>query len=268
MKQWISVLLTSVMLLLVATTSVFAMAKSYVTPFNSYAPPVSNTGTNNLASANEYIIAESVLGVSVSYTPTLQFSYASWDFVKNDSRDAIYAQKIVKEELLKYSAANLAKIGLKKIYLVHHLRVDGTFRSGMPDGQFEDALYFDIDSKYFTSENGEYMRRTLHHELRHLADYNMHKTYRPQDVNWLNCNPKTTVYGNGGASMYADAAYAHAVHPKAGFVTGYATSGIDEDRAEVYAYYMTSLSNLNKTSQGDSYLNCKIAQTELFLSSL
>jgi hypothetical protein len=68
--------------------------------------------------------------------------------------------------------------------------------------------------------------------------------------------------------MYSDVAYAHAAHPKPGFITGYATSGVDEDRVEVFTHYMTNRNNLYKLAQNDASLSCKVAQSEQLLSSL
>ena len=68
--------------------------------------------------------------------------------------------------------------------------------------------------------------------------------------------------------MHSDVAYAHAAHLKPGFITGYATSGVDEDRAEVFAHYMTNRNYLYKLAQNDASLSCKVAQSEQLLSSL
>lgn len=267
MKRWVSVLLATIMLLIVASTGLFALAKSYVAPFNSYSAPVvyANPGVQVQAGSDQI---PRVSNVQISYMPTLQFSYASWALADPSSKDAGRAYRVVSEELAKYDSSAITSTGLKKIYLVNSLYVDGTYRSGMPEAQFEDALYFDIDAKYFTSENGDYMRRTIHHELRHLADYNLYKSYRPQDSAWLQCNTGPTGYINSIESMYKDPTYAHASHPKTGFINGYATSGIDEDRAEVFAYYMTDRNYLYSQASDDASLSCKVAQTEQLLSRL
>ncbi len=267
MRRFVSVFLATLTLLAVATTGLFAIAKSNVAPFGSYAAPV--------AYANPKILTDTVIDngqastaasiVPILFNPTMQYAYASWQIADPQSSEGRQAYKIVSQELSKYTAANFATLGLKKVYLVKSLYVDGTFRSGMPEAQFEDAIYLDIDTKYFTSESGKYMRRTIHHEIRHLADYNQYRTYKPQDSKWLQCNPAQNSYLNSVASMYANPAYAHAEHPSAGFISGYATSGIDEDRAEVYAYYMTDRAYLYKTAIEDASLSCKVAQTETLI---
>ncbi len=267
MRRWVSVFLATTMLSAVVTTGIFAIAKSNVAPFGSYAAPVAYANPKILTDTDtDTGQASTATGtVPILFNPRMQYSYASWQIANPQSNEGQLAYKIVSQELSKYTAANFVTLGLKKIYLVKSLYVDGTFRSGMPEAQFEDAVYFDIDSKYFTSEDGKYMRRTIHHEIRHLADYNQYSTYKPQDSKWLQCNPAQNSYLNSVASMYANPAYAHAAHPKAGFITGYATSGIDEDRAEVYAYYMTDRAYLYKTAIEDASLSCKVAQTETLI---
>jgi len=268
MKRWVSLLLATTMLLIVSAISLFAVVESKVIRFNSYSSPVSaQQSVTNLNTPASQPIARTN-SVDVSYNPSLVLSFASWSSADIASKDAKRAYEVISEELAKYSHETLNAIGLKKVYLVNNLYVDGTYRSGMPEGQFEDALYFDISAKYFTSENGDYMRRTIHHELRHLADFNLYKSFRPTDTNWTNCNVASTSYGNGGAAMYKNVDFAHAKHPKTGFITGYATSGIDEDRAEVFAYFMTDRSYLHHQAQNDASLNCKIVQTEQLLNSL
>lgn len=265
MRRFASVFLATLTLLAVATTGLFAIAKSNVAPFGSYAAPVAYANPNIALDANIEQAGTATGAIPIIFYPTMQYAYASWQIADPQSSEGRQAYKIVSQELSKYTAANFATLGLKKVYLVKSLYVDGTFRSGMPEAQFEDAVYFDIDAKYFTSEDGKYMRRTIHHEIRHLADYNQYNTYKPQDSKWLQCNPAQNSYLNSVASMYANPTYAHAAHPSAGFITGYATSGIDEDRAEVYAYYMTDRAYLYKTAIEDASLSCKVAQTETLI---
>jgi len=267
MNRLVSAVLASTTFLLVALTSTFAIAKSIVSPFSSFAPPTEYSQikeVNTISNSQVGTFLDDIL----SYEPKLQFSYASWQPAINNTSESTRAKKVIIEELSKYSEQTLLRMGLKKVYLVQRLYVDGTFRSAMPETQFEDALYFDVSSNYFESENGTYMRRTVHHELSHLIDYNLFGTYRPQDNDWYRCNPTNHTYGKGGASMYSDVAYAHAAHPKPGFITGYATSGVDEDRAEVFAHYMTNRNYLYELAQNDASLSCKVARSEQLLSRL
>ena len=112
------------------------------------------------------------------------------------------------------------------------------------------------------------MRRTYHHELRHLIEYNLYGSYAPKDANWESCNASSFRYGNGGSEMYNDAAFAHKIHPQSGFVTGYATSGIEEDKAEIYAAYMTDPQALQNLAATDDLLSCKVSATKQLLQLL
>ena len=171
-------------------------------------------------------------------------------------------------EIKRYPVPTIKKSGLKKIYLVRSLRVDDQLRSGMPEPFIEDALYFDISENYINSENGQYMKRVFHHELSHLIDYNQYGTFTPYDSKWQSCNTPGWHYGKGGASMSADPEYAHKSHPAIGFINGYATSAIEEDKAEMFALTVLQDQNLISLSQNDTSLACKKARVELQLSTL
>lgn len=175
---------------------------------------------------------------------------------------------MLSEEFVKYDSNTIKATGLKKIYLVTNLAVNGQLRSGMPEPVLQDALYFDVSKIYINSEDGQYIRRTFHHELKHLIDYNKFGNYTGDKANWLSCNDDSFRYGAGGGAMYADPKYAHSEHPITGFVDGYATSAIEEDRAEVYAMFMTTPEKLQTIADKDSSVACKLASVKESLSLL
>ncbi len=269
---------TGVLATLVVSMSTFSTAVKTVSVSATSALPtttqtIAKDGglANNVSvSATSYRDAVSFFAkraVVLSVQPGKSFSYATWNTVTDDTDEVLQASAVLQAEFNKYPQDYLQTAGLKKIYLVNKLAINGQYRSGMPEPSAEQALYFDISPIYQTSEGGVYMRRVYHHELNHLIEYVRHGTYAP-NTNWAICNPDGFRYGSGGSSMYADPAYAHAPHPVDGFVNGYATSGQEEDMAEVYAEYLTNRSSLLQLSQTDTHIACKVAQTTKLIQSI
>ena len=207
-------------------------------------------------------------GIELSNKPITKVPGASYEIYSDTSDEIVLSAQALQQEYTKYSDATLRSSGLKKIYLVKNLVVDGQARSGMPEPRLEDALYFDVSIKYLGSENGNYTRRTFHHEFNHLIIYNQNGMFSPTDKSWLACNDANFRYGSGGPSMYNTPEYAHIIHPQFAFTDGYATSGIEEDKAEVFADYMTNPGKLQLLSGKDSGVACKLANTEKFLQNL
>jgi hypothetical protein len=265
MKRWLSRLLSVVLFTAVATTATYAIASSKVLHLSAAASPV-YAATNNAElryTDDSYEIAKeslAKLGISLSMNPTAKLGYATWNVTTDTDKNLLKASEMLREEWAKYTPQTIKALGLKKIYLVKDLSVDGQNRSGMPEPVLEDALYFDISDNYLNSEDGAYMRRTFHHEFKHLIDYNLYGSYSG-DKQWNTCNVTNTTYGNGGGSMYDNPEYAHAEHPSTGFIDGYATSGIEEDRAEVYTAFMTNPEKLQQMTSKNAALSCKVTLT-------
>lgn len=264
MKRW-KFLLAIFVSLSIALLSVFYAVQNTVFANSQIAaiPVLPGTSVNaqtQLASFDSSKLQLSKIGIELSINPSLVIAGAKFSKYSETDKEALKLAKIIAEEWQKYDTTSIKDSGLKKIYIVNNLIVDGQFRSGMPEPIFEDALYFDASAKYVDSEGGDYIRRTLHHEFKHLIDYNQHGSYRYEDILWLSCNTKPNVYKQGGAAMQNNPDYAHAEHPEPGFVNGYSTSAIEEDRAEVYALLLTNPAKLQNMAKNDASLQCKIAK--------
>lgn len=267
MKWWKSIAFSVITLIAVCAVSVFGLVKTNVIYLDAAASPVfaSPVTSVNAFNDNSYIFAVSDLakkGIVLSNQPTVTTGRFNYTVTATNDSDLLKGSQMLNEEFAKYSTETIKKAGLKKIYLVKDLSVNGQLRSGMPDPILEDALYFDISNRYISSEDGAYIRRTFHHEFKHLIDYNLHGSYTASDPAWESCNTSSFRYGSGGSSMYSDPEYAHKSHPETGFINGYATSGIDEDKAEVYANIMTNPEYLQNLANLDSALSCKVSATQ------
>jgi hypothetical protein len=138
------------------------------------------------------------------------------------------------DEWAKYPTDWVKSTRVKSIAIVKRLSVIGQTRAANwdPAGQ---AMYYDVG--YL----GDYAREVVHHEYNHLFTYNFYGSATPNDAAWSKLNSPGFSYGLGGAFCYVPGnSCLTGDHPVPGFVSGYSTSGMEEDRAEVYAYMFTT----------------------------
>jgi hypothetical protein len=273
MKRWLSVSFALGSFLGVIFVSIFAFFSLKLDILNVPSAPVSAQPVTSSRASTTGSLGDAELffrqkGITLSTNPATPLSWASWDTLTISDPNAGQAAKDLKAEWSKYSDEAIKKSGLKAIYLVRNLSISGQARSGMPDPNATNALYFDVSDIYIQSEGGEYLRRTYHHEFSHFIEYKLTGSYAPNDSVWNGCNTPGTTYGRGGSSMYNDPDFAHKARPSYGFIDGYATSGVEEDKAEVFAYYMVSNSYLRKLAANDAGISCKLDQTEKLILSL
>lgn len=182
----------------------------------------------------QYDLKVQILSVEPSYYAK---KYNTYSLLEQNDLDALkkFGRMFI-DEWAKYPKTWVSTTQLKSIVIVKNLNVANTYRAAMPDS-VGDALYYDV--KYANDE--DYMREVIHHEYNHLFTYNI--TGQPGNVDpaWLALNAPGFKYGNGGATCYQPKnTCLTGVHTVQGFVSGYATSGIDEDKAELYGYLMTT----------------------------
>ena len=60
------------------------------------------------------------------------------------------------------------------------------------------------------------------------------------DPVWKKLNPVSFTYAGKGVDMLKGDADITSLHPRQGFITLYATSAVEEDKAEVFAYLFTA----------------------------
>lgn len=170
------------------------------------------------------------------------------------------------EEWSKYPVDFVTGVSLGTVYFAKNLKIEPDARAAIPSAD-SNEMFYDIDYVF----SPEYMRGVIHHEFEHYVEYKVHGTYYYTDASWGALNPAGFTYGNGGASCYEpDSTCLTGEHPIPGFVTGYGSSGIEEDRAELFAYMFTSdrYVRMNEWAETDTNLAQKIANYRVFLLSL
>ena len=171
------------------------------------------------------------------------------------------------DEWAKYPFDFVAASQNKNIAFVKDLAVGGQYRAATPD-PFGQTMYYDTN----LSQDMNYMRLVIHHEYNHFIIFNKYGSYNPSDPTWTAQNPNGFSYYGSGSQAYGNTAgpNPYTLHPLSGFVTGYAEYAIEEDKAETYAYIMTTTpyKNLKSWIASDPKLAQKVAQVKQMMSSM
>jgi hypothetical protein len=193
-------------------------------------------------------------------------TFATWTPIGEGDLPALKAYgAALLDEWAKYPLDYVRVTRVSGIVLVVNLATFGTKKGAMPDIG-GDVMYYDIGHG-----TDDYAREVIHHEFDHLLTYNLFGTFTPSDPTWRTLNPPGFHYGDGGASCYIPGnTCLSGQHPIPGFVSGYAASAIEEDKAELYANLMDTHFYRLLTSWigSDSYLAAKVADYEQLLCSL
>ncbi len=172
--------------------------------------------------------------------------------------DSAKAARVVTAELGRYPRSFLAKSRFRRVLLCSGLK-EGTIEiPSLPN--YERTLLLDIDAKPFE------LRRLLDHELFHFADYADDNDVQ-HDPAWAKLNDHWFVYGDGGRFM-RDPGSARLTDKLPGFVTRYATSALEEDKAETFAFMMVAPQKMVEMASRDPILKKKIAAIQRQLARL
>ena len=159
------------------------------------------------------------------------------------------AARVVADELGRYPGGSLEASRLRRVLLCAGLAEAGTEIPSLPN--VEQTLLLDVES------DPAFLRRLIHHELFHFVDYADDDQVR-RDPAWERLNDPDFVYGPGGRSQRAPGS-ARLTTERPGFLTEYATSALEEDKAEVFSFLMTAPTTVRRIAKHDPVLQAKIA---------
>ena len=151
-----------------------------------------------------------------------------------------------------YALSLVKKTRLKRVIFCRTLSFAGQRRTAIPDFEHDD-LYFDVESG---KADPIYLRKVIHHEFFHIVDLRDDgKLY--EDERWKNLNPSEFKYGTGGknAQNVSDTATLTEKYP--GFLNHYSTTGVEEDKAEVFANLIVDAVYVAQRAQTDRVLSAK-----------
>ncbi len=160
---------------------------------------------------------------------------------------------ILADEFSLYPPDFVRRSMLKRIVLCRGLSFNGQYRAAVPDFE-HDTLYLDVMAGVHSRD---YQRRAIHHDFFHMIDWRDDGELY-SDQQWARLNPDTFRYGRGGAKMQDDPGSGEP-WDEAGFVTRYATSAVEEDKAELFAHMMTAYARVVQRAASDSTLRRKVA---------
>jgi hypothetical protein len=137
----------------------------------------------------------------------------------------VTARAIVSRELARYPSSFLRKIHLRGVVFTEDLGEGDKEIPSLPN--VGGLLLLDVGSVETD------LVRTFHHELFHFFDLADDARVSP-DPAWDALNAKGFAYGAGGRALRAS--WAARASDVPGFVSGYATSAVEEDKAETFAF--------------------------------
>lgn len=169
-------------------------------------------------------------------------------------------KKLVLNQYQQYPLV-VKRSNLKKVNIVSNLKVKNNpslkkyFKHALTVDAEMSWMYINIDFL----EDEKYLTQCINHEIVHLYDYSFYGSFKPNIAKWTELNPKGFEYKQGGYLGYL-LSFKNSFHPRDGFITEYATLGIDEDRAELFMYYFSKhlKAKLNQALAKDKILNAKL----------
>ncbi len=150
-------------------------------------------------------------------------------------------------ELARYPAAFLHRARLDRLLLCANLHEGSAPIPSLPN--YHGTLIVDADA------DAPFLRRLVHHEIFHFADY-ADDDQLSRDPAWLGLNDHYFVYGDGGRFQREPGA-GRFRKDLPGFVSRYATSALEEDKAETFAMFMAAPRDFSQLVASDPIVSAK-----------
>lgn len=162
--------------------------------------------------------------------------------------DALGALDAVTTELERYEPRFLSAVGLERVLFCRDLKEGDKSYPSMPNVQH--TLILDASS------SSSFMRRLVHHEVFHFADFADDGLLK-EDEAWAHLNEKHFVYGFGGRLERYEGSAAWS-EERMGFVSEYAMSALEEDKAELYSFAMSDPKRVSARAEHDLVVSHKL----------
>lgn len=158
------------------------------------------------------------------------------------------------KEMALYPRGFFKKIGINKIVLCSDLKIDEDSVGGLADIE-SNTIYLDVVA-FPLSQEGLQENLSFHHEVFHFVDWR--DDYQiDRDPGWNALN-QGFQYGQGGESMLKLIQYQIKKPIPTGFLNWYSTSGICEDKAEIFAHTISNKDTMIRRAQNDKIIKQKI----------
>ena len=223
------------------------------------APPLRAAGPPELAAT-----AEKLKLAVVTESPTFpaKTTHGDIDGAAADEASVRSYASIFAFEMAMYPPEVIRKSRLKAVVFCKNLSFAGQHRTAVPDFE-HDTLYLDVTRG---RHDDRYVRKVIHHEIFHIIDLRDDgRLY--EDERWAGLNPPGFKYGPGGAKLQDDPTVTTTGKDEPGFVNRYAASGVEEDKAEVFAHMMVEPKAVAARLEKDKYVRAKVERMRELLSA-
>ena len=174
---------------------------------------------------------------------------------------AAYATLFIPEFSL-YPPELVKRAQLKRIVLCDELTFADQRRGAIPE-YGSDTLYLDVSRGNYSPS---YLRKVIHHEFFHIVDYKDDgEVYA--DEQWAALNAPGFKYGGGGKSAQGESNASILTDKVPGFLTTYATTGVEEDKAELFANLLVDFAYVEKRARKDKVLAAKAERMRELLAA-
>ena len=169
-----------------------------------------------------------------------------------------YIEFFLHKELLVYSEETLRKSKIGRIVVCQKLASRGQCANGVADMKLlivpgrKSSIYLDISRDHDNLHRG-----TVHHEIFHAIDHS-DDFWGYTDHDWPKLNPPEFEYGEREFNHVEE-------YERLGFVSGYSTTAVHEDKAELFKYMMIDYAGVEKRSREDAYLKTKVDRMKVLL---
>lgn len=171
---------------------------------------------------------------------------------------AEHAAQLVAAELAIYPPGFLRSVGVSRVLLCSKLSEAGLPIPSLPN--YERTLLLDVEG------SDAFLRRVVHHELFHFVDFADDQRVG-DDPAWRASNDPFFVYGDGGR-FQRDPSSSHLTDALPGFLTGYAMSALEEDKAEVFAFMVVAPGRVKRIAAADRVVAAKVARIRMQMSAV
>jgi hypothetical protein len=166
------------------------------------------------------------------------------------------------EEFVLYPRSLVKRARLRRIVLCEGISFAGGLRGAIPDWE-NDTLYVDVQRGAW---DRTYLCKVLHHEIFHMIDYRDDGCVY-DDAAWVALNPKGFKYGAGGASAQESAQTSLLTNRYPGFLNHYSTTGVEEDKAEMFANMVVDPAYVEGRAKNDPVVEAKAKRMRELLAA-
>ncbi|MEW4453767.1 hypothetical protein AB1L30_13925 [Bremerella sp. JC817] len=170
--------------------------------------------------------------------------------------------KLFLPEIMLYPSEFLRKAKIQHVVLCNGLKFAGQKRSAIPSWE-NNTLYYDVVPGKLAS----YKQLVIHHELFHMVDVHDDGKLYADDA-WSGLLPEGFRYGSGGKNAQGDDTMSLLTDAVPGFVSKYATTGVEEDKAETFAHMLLHPRYMARRAEKEGLLEAKMHQMRRLLSAI